>query len=94
MKHQKTLRELQQVTQKYLSEGINLAQATTLVEDLLEQDWIKRLLVFSNQAFLIGNNKTLTYHYVSPSIENIIGYQASEIQDLRSLSEKILMKLS
>jgi hypothetical protein len=73
MNKKKSLRELQQVTQKYVREGIKPADAAALIEDLLEQDWIQRLLVFGNQAFLITDNLTMKYLYVSPSIEKCDG---------------------
>lgn len=90
MKTSKPLRELQRITQKYISEGIKPTQAASLVEDLLEQEWVKKMLIFSNQAFLITNNLTLKYLYVSPTIEAVTGYPATAFPDIPTLAQKLL----
>ena len=90
MKNAKPLRELQRVTQKYISEGISPTHAAALIEDLLEQEWVKKMQVFSNQAFMITDNRSLKYLYVSPTIEAITGYPAAAFPDVQTLLQKIL----
>jgi len=90
MNHQKTLRELQRITNKYLSAGIEPAHAATLIEDLLEQDWVKKMLVFSNQALMITDLMRTKYLYISPSMEAVTGYPADAFPDVQTLMQKLM----
>ncbi len=73
------------VIQKFLKEGIHPGEAKQLVAELLKQVWVKKLMVFSDQAILVTDVKTTKYFYMSPTIENLTGYKPEEIPDLFSV---------
>lgn len=75
------------VIKKFIKVGIDQQEAKQLVDSLLEQPWVQKLLVFSDQAMLVLDMKTTKYFYLSPSIENIIGYKPEEFPDLFSLAK-------
>jgi DNA-binding CsgD family transcriptional regulator len=75
------------VIDKFIKVGIDQQEAKQLVDGLLEQPWLQKLMVFNDQAIFITDMKTSRYIYVSPSVENIIGYKAEEFTNISSLAK-------
>ena len=75
------------VIQKFLKVGIDQQEAKQLVDGLLEQPWVQKLMVFSDQAIVVSDMKTGKFVYLSPTIENIIGYKPEELPDMFSLAK-------
>ena len=75
------------VLQKFLKEGLQPDEAKQLVAALLEQAWVKKLMVFSDQAILVVDMRTTQYFYVSPSVENLLGYKPEEFPDFYAIAK-------
>lgn len=75
------------VIDKFIKVGIDQQEANRLVDGLLEQPWVQKLMVFSDQAIIVTDMKTGKYVYVSPSVENVIGYKAEEFTGISSLAK-------
>jgi DNA-binding CsgD family transcriptional regulator len=69
------------IFQDYSKESITHEQVTKAVGDVLRLPWIKRFLVFSDQAVLLIDMNTCRYLYVSPSMKSISGYGPDEFTD-------------
>lgn len=77
---------LEKIVGKYVSQSLPEKEAEEIVKIMLEQPWIKKLLVYADTAFIIADLVTLKYHYVSPAIYNLYGVNVGEITGAQSLA--------
>ena len=85
MKNEDFKKDFSRLWDKFVTVGVSQKEASIIIEGTLQQGWINKLLVFSDYAIFIADNKRLKYLYVSPSIENICGYKNDEFTDVYSL---------
>jgi DNA-binding CsgD family transcriptional regulator len=69
------------IFQDYSRESLKQEQIATAVGDMLRLPWVKRFLVFSDQAVVLIDMNACRYLYVSPSMKNISGYDPEEFTD-------------
>lgn len=74
------------IAKKYTGQPIPPEVAAKMIEALLEQPWVKKLLVYSATAFLIMEWPTMQYRYVSPSSINVVGIEPHEFKDVSSIA--------
>ena len=77
----------EKASEKFLKVGLDPQEAKQLVDVVLQQPWVKELMVFSGQALILVDTKTGNYLYVSPSVESLIGYKPEEFTGIPSLSK-------
>jgi DNA-binding CsgD family transcriptional regulator len=73
------------IANQFLDEAPHPEEVNRLVDLVLQEHWVKNLLIFTDQAILIINTKTGDYIYQSPSLEVLIGYKKTEIPNVHSL---------
>lgn len=78
-------KSMYEIFDRHVKKGLNTTEIQNHIGNILENEWVKQLLVFGDYFILISDTKTLTFVYASPSAEIILGYPTDYFKDITSL---------
>jgi DNA-binding CsgD family transcriptional regulator len=87
-----TVNSILKLFQQISPESLTKEKAELLVTEMLKSPWMKRFQLFADHAVILIELYTLKYLYVSPSIKNIIGYEADYFTGFNVLASLISPK--
>jgi DNA-binding CsgD family transcriptional regulator len=87
-----TLNSILKLFRQISPESLTKEKAELLVTEMLKSTWMKRFQLFADHAVILIELYTLKYLYVSPSIKNIIGFEAERFTGFNALASLISPK--